>query len=97
MAQPEAILSAKIVKWLNAQPYTVARKRHVTIYGVTGDPDIYGCVLGRHFEIEVKMPGKKPTSLQESRLEQWRVSGAKITVVYSLEEAQKFYLEICNV
>lgn len=91
MAQPEAQLSRKIIEWLNKQPCTIARKRHVTIYGVRGDCDIYGCVYGRHFEIETKMPGKTSTSQQSARQREWLAAYSPVTEVHSLEEAQDFY------
>ena len=30
--------------------------------GVTGDPDITGCLCGRHLEFEVKRLGQQPTA-----------------------------------
>ena len=38
------------------RPGVVVRKRHGTAMGVAGDPDLYGSIHGRHFEIEVKRP-----------------------------------------
>lgn len=87
----EADLARRIVIWLNRQPYTVARKRHGTQYGVAGDPDIYGCVAGQHFEMEVKRPGEKTTALQAHRLLDWHNVGAVTGVVHSLQEAQELY------
>lgn len=94
MAQPEGQLSSRIIKWLNSQPATTARKRHVTIYGKRGDPDIYGCVYTRHFEIETKLPGNTSTKNQESMQRDWMNAGAFVREVHSLQEAKDFYHEI---
>lgn len=95
MAQPEARLSTKIVKWLNEQPGVIARKRHGSAYGTT-DVDIYGCVNGRHFEIEVKVGDNKPTKLQEKRLEQWAAVGAITGVAWSLDEVKELMRPYIN-
>lgn len=96
MSQTEGNESSKIVKWLNQQPCTVARKRHVTVYGVRGDPDIYFCTHGRHAEIETKRPGKTSRPNQVKRQSQWTEAGCPVREVYSLEEAKQFYFEILN-
>jgi hypothetical protein len=83
----ESLLVAEILRTLRALPGVVVRKRHGSAWGVAGDPDLYGSVAGRHFEIEVKRPGKKPTPLQRERLKQWAVSGATVGVANSVEEA----------
>lgn len=54
--------------------------------GQTGDPDIYGVWGGVAFEIELKIPGKSPTAIQQHRLDQWRDAGALPFVVHSLDE-----------
>lgn len=94
MSQKEAELSTKIVKWLNSQPGTLARKRHGTAYGIRGDCDIYGCVYSRHFEIETKLPGEHSTPNQESRQRDWIAVGAPVREVHSLDEAVIFYYQI---
>lgn len=52
------------------------RKRHGSASSTAGDPDLYGCYQGRHFEFEAKRPGERPTALQLARLEEWRAAGA---------------------
>jgi len=66
------------------------RKRHGGVFSVKGDPDLYGCAAGRHWEIELKRPGEEPTELQRARLEEWGRAGAKTGVVKSLEELRIF-------
>lgn len=81
-ASEKAIVKA-ILAYLNGLPGCVARKRWGGGYGVAGDPDITGCIRGRHFEFEVKRPGQRPTALQARRLEEWRRAGALVAVVDS--------------
>jgi hypothetical protein len=68
----------------------VVRKRHGTVMGVAGDPDLYGTIRGRHFEIEVKRPNdpsSQLTKLQTERLAEWALAGAITGVARSVEEA----------
>lgn len=83
----EAAIVQHIRETLAAMPSVVVRKRHVYM-GVMGDPDLYGVYRGRHFEMEVKRPGEKPTDRQAQRLVSWRAAGAIAGVVHSLAEAQ---------
>jgi ribosomal protein S14 len=57
--------------------------------GVAGDPDLYGSVRGRHFEIEVKRPdaAAESTELQRQRLREWEQAGAIVGVARSVEDA----------
>ena len=102
---PEARLTARIVAYLKTVPGCVVEKRHGSPYGKGGQPDVSGCVpvkafrkagaggytqpVGQRFEIEVKMPGNKPTILQEQRLAEWRESGAVCIVAYSVEDVKQ--------
>jgi len=83
----ESALVAAIVEKLRATPGLVVRKRHGTAWGIAGDPDLTGCCLGRHFELEVKTPAGALTRLQEARLAQWARVGAITAVVRSVSEA----------
>jgi len=76
-----------IKKLLEAVPGCVVRKRHGTAFGVAGDPDLYGTLNGRHFELEVKQDGNPPTALQVQRGEEWRAAGAMYGVVHNVAEA----------
>lgn len=84
----ESTIVQKILKFLNALPGCVARKRWGGGMGVAGDPDISGCICGRHLEFEVKRPGEQPNVLQARRLEEWRRPGAVVAVVTSIEEVR---------
>lgn len=67
-------------------PDLALAKRHGTAFGKTGEPDLFGCFRGRHFEIEVKRPGKAPTRLQLERLSRWAAAGAITGVAHSVDE-----------
>jgi hypothetical protein len=83
----ESALVSAIVEVLRAAPGLVVRKRHGTAWGFAGDPDLTGCYLGRHFELEVKTPAGVLTRLQEARLAEWSRAGAITAVVRSVGEA----------
>mgnify|MGYP005843442195 FL=1 len=84
----ESSLVSAIIRALRALPGVVVRKRHGSAWGTAGDPDLYGTVNGRHFEIEVKRPGGGTlTPLQEVRLQEWAAAGALTGVARSVEDA----------
>lgn len=83
----ESSIVTAILRALRALPGVVVRKRHGTAMGVAGDPDLYGSICGRHFEIEVKRPDATPTELQQARLRDWERSGALVGVARNVEEA----------
>jgi rubrerythrin len=86
----EKAVVARIMAALKQIPGVAVRKRHGTAMGVAGDPDLYGAIRGRHFEIEVKRPNdpsSKLTKLQEIRLLEWKAGGAITGVARSSEEA----------
>lgn len=72
------------------------RKSGVLIFGRpagpstgAGHPDLFGVALGRHFELEVKLPREKPTDLQIQRIQDLRTCGAYAWVVQSTLAATK--------
>jgi hypothetical protein len=86
----EKAVVGRIMAALKKLPGVVVRKRHGTVMGVAGDPDLYGAIRGRHFEIEVKRPNdpsSRLTDLQTQRLLDWRVAGALTGVARSVDDA----------
>src|ERR1700690_382504 len=80
----------RIVAALKKRPGIVVRKRHGTVMGMAGDPDLYGTINGRHFEIEVKRPNdpaSQLTKLQTERLLEGKTGGAITGVARSAQEA----------
>jgi hypothetical protein len=88
-APSEKAIVKAILAYLNTLPGCVARKRWGGGYGVAGDPDITGCICGRHFEFEVKRAGQQPTPLQARRLREWAEAGSMVAVVTSVEETRE--------
>ncbi|HZT29468.1 MAG TPA: hypothetical protein VFA33_06275 [Bryobacteraceae bacterium] len=90
-AQLEKSIVSQIMAKLKKVPGLVIRKRHGTVMGMAGDPDLYGSYRGRHFEIEVKRPfdsKSELTTLQAERGREWSVEGQAIYgVARSAEEA----------
>jgi len=76
-----------IIQKIRTFDQVVVRKRHGTAFGVSGDPDLFGAIGGRHFEIEVKRPGEVPTVLQQARMAEWRACGAIVGCATSVEQA----------
>ena len=86
----EKAVVARIMGELKMRPGVVVRKRHGTSMGVAGDPDLYGTVGGRHFEIEVKRPNdpsSQLTKLQAQRLQEWKIAGAIVGVARCIDDA----------
>ena len=83
----ESTITRDIVRALRSVPGLVVRKRHGSALGYAGEPDLYGCFRGLHFEIEVKRPGRKLTPLQQQRLKEWALAGATVGVAHSVQEA----------
>lgn len=84
----ERAIVRNILRFLNKLPGCVARKRWSGGMGVAGDPDIAGCLCGRHLEFEVNRHGQQPPVLQAKRLEEWKRAGAVVAVVSSVEEVR---------
>jgi hypothetical protein len=86
----EKSVVARIMTALKKHPSIVVRKRHGTAMGVAGDPDLYGTINGRHFEIEVKRPddpSSQLTELQTKRFLEWKLAGAITGVARSVDDA----------
>jgi hypothetical protein len=86
----EKAVVQRIMAALRTVPGLVVRKRHGTVMGLAGDPDLYGSFRGAHFEFEVKRPNdpsSQLTALQGERLNEWRRAGAISGVVSSVQDA----------
>ena len=86
----EKAVVGRIMAALKKVSGVVVRKRHGTAMGVAGDPDLYGTVRGRHFEIEVKRPNdpsSQLTKLQAERLLEWKFAGAITGVARCVDDA----------
>lgn len=86
-----------ILKYLNGFPCCKAEKRHRNAFTVAGEPDIFGCFQGFHFEIEVKREGNAPTELQLQRMEEWRATHCPFVIVATcLDDAKALIVRMGN-
>ncbi len=90
----ESALTARIMRYLKAQPALFCWKQHGGQFGTTGLPDIICCVSGRFVAFEVKRPagdgraGGKLTKLQEVALGKIQAAGGVAVMVTSLEDVK---------
>ncbi len=90
-----AMVSA-IVKRLSALPEVRAIKLHVGRYGIRGTPDVLVVAQGRALLLEVKTGTGAPTPSQEAQMALWKLSGAAVSVVRSVEDAMSAVSESCD-
>ncbi len=69
------------------------RVTHGTAYAVAGDPDVYGCLSGWFFGIEVKNETGVLTAIQRYRLKEIRAAGGRATGVSDVDDAMTFLRE----
>lgn len=86
----EADLQDRILKWLRGHGGWWVKYHVGPRYSLAGIPDIIGSYRGRFIALEVKLPGKQPTKLQQATQTQMRDKGkAIVRVVQSLDEVQQ--------
>ena len=85
VAQRETRLQARIVRDLERKGIFAIRQR---LQGRRGWPDLYAILpcCGRALQVEVKMPGGRPTRLQTLMLEKLAGAGAETAVASSTSE-----------
>lgn len=91
--QPENKLQGKIKSRLENQFLgSFWIKIHGGPYQQAGIPDLIGCVQGRFFALEVKLPGKEHTTtkLQKLTIEKILQAGGSAAVVSDPEDAAMF-------
>lgn len=86
MSKPETGIVDKIMLWLKAGGGWWF-KSHGGPFQVAGLPDIIGCYEGRFVAIEVKIPGKKPSKLQELVMGAINEAGGSTGAATNVEEA----------
>ena len=78
----------KIMAYLKTVPNSYFEKKYAGPAN-PGDPDISGCIRGRCIKLEVKRPGNVATPLQIRKLALWAAAGAKVAVVYSVDDVKE--------
>lgn len=61
---------------------------------ISGIPDIIGCMDGLFFAMELKTEKGKVAPIQKYVMKKMEASGAKVRVIRSVQDAQRFLLEI---
>lgn len=79
-------LQKKLLRSLNAKPYTKAIPITVSRYIEKGTPDILCVAFSVCIWIECKNPGEEPTPIQRKRLREWTDAGAFCWVAADFEE-----------
>lgn len=69
------------------------RVKHGTAFAVVGDPDIYGCLDGMFFALEVKNEEGRLTTIQRHRLKEIILAGGNAAGVRSATEAMNLLRE----
>lgn len=86
----EADIQSEIIKYLKKLPglwlFKVCGGSTMQKAGI---PDIVGVYQGQFFAIEVKRPGKKPTTLQKHVMETLARCGALVGIAVCVGDAQK--------
>lgn len=85
-------LNRKVKDWINTIPGAWAYKRRGGV-GNRGMPDISGCLFSIRIEMEGKLPGNKPTRLQQYFLDLFQKQGCISGWYTSFEEAQAILIE----
>ena len=93
LKQPESKLQLKIRKTLEKEVGGWWRKIHVSEFQSAGIPDLIGCVQGKFYAFEVKMPGNPPSILQATILNKIRLQGGVAEVVTTPQEAVRIVRE----
>lgn len=92
----ESDLQAAGARWLRKQGATVTKQATYTGYGRSGDPDVlveWG-PPHRAWRIEWKMPGKRPTELQQRRIDHFRALGCPVDVLDNLDDLKRRWEEL---
>ena len=85
----EKDLVRKIRHYLDSLDCCFSWKEHGGMYGTAGIPDIICCIRGKFVALEVKLPGNRPTSLQEMTMARIRKAGGTAEAVYSLDDVKR--------
>ena len=94
MGKAETALTKRILDWLNSLEGCYAIKRHTGWMGNKGQPDITGCYIGQHFELEVKIGSRDPEPMQLECITRWKRAHAVVAVVRSLGGVKNLFKEL---
>lgn len=87
----ESDIQASIIKYIKAIGGFTFK---VITSNTSGVPDVICCVNGKFVALEIKLPGKKATELQNYKISEIQKAGGIAQVVTSLEEAKEILKSI---
>lgn len=88
----ESIIQSQIKRYLEANGWLVIKLIQTTMNGI---PDLMALKNGRTVFIECKQPGKKPTDLQQYRIEKLHKAGFPAFVAASVNDVSNFFAVMC--
>jgi len=102
MRTPESYEKAEVCKFLDSIGAWYC-KPYMAGFGKRGVPDIIACIYGAFWGLEIKREGKKPTKLQEYRMQEIRrfgghaVAGTAEVVIGRIKEWMRFQGAIMDI
>ena len=90
----ENIIQDEIEEWLRSavpKAWWDRKRMDKATTSRRGVPDFVGVYYGKPFGLEVKRPGEKATTDQLGELKWMELAGAKTAIVYSKDEALRFF------
>jgi Holliday junction resolvase len=88
----ESIIQAGVKKYLEKEGWMVIKLIQTSVNGI---PDLLCLKDGRAVFIEVKQPGKKPTDLQQYRIEKLHKQGFEAISATSVADVTNFFALTC--
>lgn len=91
----ERDLQRRIVEFVRGRPgWWIVKYHQDGRYATAGTPDLLAVHKGQFVAVEVKMPGRKPSKLQEAVLRRISQAGGVTAVIDSLDKARQLVLDI---
>jgi len=88
----ETQLKNKVTLFLNTIPDIYVRK--ISDRYSSGYPDIWGCLKGKFFAIELKTEKGRTSAIQEYEMKMIRKAGGRVAVCRSVDEVKEFLREV---
>lgn len=88
----ESLIQTQIRKHLEKDGWMVIKLIQTSMNGI---PDLMALKNGRTVFIEVKQPGKKPTDLQQYRIEKLHKAGFAAISATSVADVSNFFAVMC--
>lgn len=84
----EQRIQKDIMDYIRSLGYLPFKQNQIGVYGEKGVPDIICCIKGLFVAFEVKVPGKKPTKIQQVYLDKINYIDGIAYCVHNVEEVK---------